>query len=182
MTGTHPQAQAASNQVGWRSRFRLAIGNPRLQTAAILISGPPILVVYLWRTLVGPILLPATQPVDFFEDYVPSGALIAAGRDPYSVCAQSCWKGLTDAGSLYPPVDAWLSQPLHLIDHATLGALALIAAQACVAVFIAMTVRSLRIKNWRAIAVAKTTAAVIASPMRRTVGSIPEPCPKMLEG
>jgi hypothetical protein len=93
-------------------------------------------VLYLWRTLIGPIVSPSADPVDFFEDYVPTGAMLASGLDPYSQChSRACWIGLTNAWSVYPPVVSWLSQPLAHVDHAVLGAAALLVAEGCVVVF-----------------------------------------------
>jgi hypothetical protein len=108
---------------------------------------------YAWRTLLGPILSPSSDPVDFFEVYVPTGAMIASGQDPYSQClSRTCWIGLTNAWTDYPPVVSWLSQPLAHIDHAALGAAALVVAQACVALFIWAMARALRVPGWQPVA------------------------------
>jgi Glycosyltransferase family 87 len=110
--------------------------------------------VFSWRTLFGPIFSPSSDPVDFFEVYVPTGAMIASGQDPYSQClSRTCWIGLTNAWTDYPPVVSWLSQPLALVDHATLGAAALVVAQACVAVFIWAMARALRVHGWQPVAI-----------------------------
>ena len=140
---------------GFAHRLYLALGNGRLQLAIGLISVPPILVTYLWRTSVDPVLNPGTYPIDFYEDYVVSGRLVASGGDPYTECiSRTCWLGLTSAGSVYPPVVAWLSQPLSWVDHANhtiLMAGASVAAQVCVAVFLIATTRALGIRTWRAL-------------------------------
>ena len=91
--------------------------------------------------------------MDFFEVYVPTGAMIASGHDPYSQClSRTCWIGLTNAWTDYPPVVSWLSQPLALVDQAVLGAAALVVAQACVALFIWATARALRVHGWQPVA------------------------------
>jgi hypothetical protein len=137
---------------GFVTRLQLALANRRFQSTIVLIGGTPILIGYLFRTLIGPILSPGPQPIDFFEDYVPTGQLVATGGDPYSECLSlACWKGLTNAWSVYPPVVSWLSQPLFHLDHAILGAVALVAAQSCVAVFIIAVGRTLGIRDWRAV-------------------------------
>jgi hypothetical protein len=130
-----------------------ALANRRFISAILIASGTPILVVYAWRTLIGPIFSPSSDPVDFFEVYVPTGAMIASGHDPYSQClSRTCWIGLTNAWTDYPPVVSWLSQPLALVDHAVLGAAALVVAQACVALFIWATARALRVHGWQPVA------------------------------
>jgi hypothetical protein len=148
---------------GSNSRLAAAIANRRFASAILIASGTPILVVYAWRSLFGPILSPSSEPVDFFEDYVPTGAMVASGHDPYSQClSQACWIGLSNAWSVYPPVVSWLSQPLTLIDHAALGAAALVVAQACVALFIWTIARALRVDGWRPVAM--FVIAVVAFP------------------
>jgi hypothetical protein len=138
---------------GLSSRLAAALANRRFANATLIASGTPILVVYAWRTLIGPILSPSLDPVDFFEDYVPTGAMVASGHDPYSQClSRACWIGLTNAWSVYPPVVSWLSQPLSLLDHAALGAAALVVAQACIALFIWTMARALRVRGWQPVA------------------------------
>jgi len=138
---------------GFSSRLAAALANRRFVSAILIASGTPILVVYAWRTLFGPIFSPSSDPVDFFEVYVPTGAMIASGHDPYSQClSRTCWIGLTNAWTDYPPVVSWLSQPLALVDQAVLGAAALVVAQACVALFIWATARALRVHGWQPVA------------------------------
>ncbi len=137
-----------------RARFGAALANRRFQSVLVVLAGAPILLTYLWRTLIGPIVSPGSDPVDLFEVYVPTGKLLATGQDPYSQCmSRACWWGITDAWTDYPPVVAWLSQPLWHIDHTVLAVAALVVAQACVAVFVLAMVRALGIRDWRAIAV-----------------------------
>jgi hypothetical protein len=107
-------------------------------------------VLYLWRTLIGPIVSPSADPVDFFEDYVPTGAMLASGLDPYSQChSRACWIGLTNAWSVYPPVVSWLSQPLAHVDQAVLGAAALLVAEGCVVVFLWTIARAIDVQSRR---------------------------------
>jgi hypothetical protein len=129
----------------------------------LLLGGSPIVLLYLWRTLVGPIVSPGSEPVDFFEVYVPTGAMVASGQDPYSQChGRACWLGLTQAWTDYPPVVSWLTQPLANIDPMVLGAVALLVAQACVVLFLWAFSRAVDVPNWRQFAV--LVIAVIAFP------------------
>lgn len=133
-------------------RFRRALANRRFQLVLLLLAGVPVAAAYLWRTVVAPIGYAGSDPVDFFEDYVPTGRMLANGLDPYSLCmSRACWIGLTDAWSVYPPVVSWLSQPLYHVEHNGLGIGALLAAQACVAVFLWAMAKGLAIRNWKAL-------------------------------
>jgi hypothetical protein len=123
----------------------------------------PIVLLYLWRTLIGPIVSPGSEPVDFFEVYVPTGAMVAAGQDPYSQChGRACWLGLTQAWTDYPPVVSWLTQPLAHLDPVLLGAVALVVAQACVVIFLWTFARAVDVPNWRQFGL--LVIAVIAFP------------------
>ena len=136
-----------------------ALANHRFSNAVLITATLPIAVVYAWRTLLGPIVVPSSDPVDLFEVYVPTGATLAAGGDPYSQCTgRACWIGLTNAASTYPPVVSWLSQPLHNVDHAVLGAVALVVAQAFVALFVLTIARALRLQGWQAVVLVAITA------------------------
>jgi len=87
----------------------------------LVLAAVPISVLYLWRTVVLP-LAAGSLPGDFRENYLAAAARIAAGRDPYDVCAvQGCdtapasgFVPLPLAGAQYvtPPPVAWMLQPL----------------------------------------------------------------------
>lgn len=134
-------------------RLRLALLNRRFRSLLLFVALVPTSLSYLWQTLARPILLPGTAPIDFFEDYVASARLLASGSDPYSPClSRACWTDLANAWSLYPPVVSWLSLPLVHLDRAVTGAVALVAAQLCVALFVVVLMRALRIRDWQLIA------------------------------
>jgi hypothetical protein len=136
-------------------RLRLALLNRRFRSLLLVVAIVPTAVLYLWQTLFRPILFPGTAPIDFFEDYVASAKLLASGTDPYSPClSRACWTDLANAWSLYPPVVSWLSLPLIHLDREVTGAVALIGAQLCVAIFIWVMIRALRIRDWQAVALA----------------------------
>src|SRR5579864_730380 len=144
-------------------RLRLALLNRRFRSLLLAVTLVPISLAYAWEALVRPIAFPGNAPIDFFEDYVASARLLASGTDPYSPClSRACWTDLANAWSLYPPVVSWLSLPLIHLDRAALGAAALVAAQACVAIFVWVTARALRIRDWQLIAL--WVIAVISFP------------------
>jgi arabinofuranan 3-O-arabinosyltransferase len=151
-------------------RLRLALLNRRFRSLLLVLAIVPTAVLYLWQTLFRPIVLPGNAPIDFFEDYVASAKLLASGVDPYSPClSRACWTDLANAWSLYPPVVSWLSLPLVNLDQAITGAVALIAAQLCVAIFIWVMVRALRIRDWQAIALWVLAAITFAPLMGEVV-------------
>jgi hypothetical protein len=151
-------------------RLRLALLNRRFRSLLLVLAIVPTAVLYLWQTLFRPIVLPGNAPIDFFEDYVASAKLLASGVDPYSPClSRACWTDLANAWSLYPPVVSWLSLPLVNLDRAITGAVALIAAQLCVAIFIWVMVRALRIRDWQAIALWVLAAITFAPLMGEVV-------------
>jgi hypothetical protein len=151
------------------ARLRLALLNRRFRSLLLVIAVVPTAGLYLWQTLFRPILMPGNAQVDFFEDYVASAKLLASGGDPYSPClSRACWTDLANAWSLYPPVVSWLSQPLVHLDRALAGALALIGAQLCVAIFIGVTVRALRIRDWQVVAL-WVLAAITFDPLMAEV-------------
>ena len=148
---------------GLGSRLAAALANRRFANAILIAASTPILFLYTWRTLIAPIVSPGSDPVDLFEDYVPTGALIASGHDPYSQClSRACWIGLTNAWSVYPPVVSWLAQPLAHMEHAVLGAAALVVVQACVVLFVWTIARALRVRGWQPVVL--LVVATIAFP------------------
>lgn len=114
--------------------------------------------------------------MDFFEDYVPTGALVASGHDPYSHClSRACWIGLTNDWSVYPPVVSWLSQPLAHVEHSVLGAVALVVAEAFVFLFIWTIARALRVRGWQPVAVL-VIAAIAFPPLIDRLSSATSRC------
>src|SRR5258708_33942651 len=97
-----------------------ALENRRFRSLLLVIAGVPISLLYLWRTLVEPALT-GVLPLDFSANYMAAAARIAAGRDPYDLCAiQGCanqaqpFTPLPLAGAQYvtPLPVAWMLQPL----------------------------------------------------------------------
>lgn len=134
-------------------RLGLALLNRRFRSLLLAVALVPTSLAYLWQTLARPIFFPGNAPIDFFEDYVASARLLASGADPYSPClSRACWTDLANAWSLYPPVVTWLSLPLVHLDRAVVGAVALLAAELCVALFVLVTARALWIRDWQLVA------------------------------
>jgi hypothetical protein len=136
---------------------RSPLDNPRFRALLLVGSGVPIALLYLWRTLVLP-LLAGVVPGDFKENYMAAAAKIAAGRDPYDLCviqgctnSSSIYVPLPLAGAQYvtPPPVAWMLQPLVHASAMTQLIVVLAVLQVSLAVFLWATFRALGVKGWQ---------------------------------
>src|SRR5579864_3043778 len=140
-------------------RLGLTLLNRRFRGLLLGIALGPTAVVYTWQTLVRPIAFPG-RVIDFYEGYVAWARLLASGADPYTPClSQGCW-----LQNVYPPVVSWLALPLVHLDRGVTVAVALIGAQLCVAIFILVAARALRIRDWQLLAL-WVLAAITFSPL-----------------
>jgi hypothetical protein len=117
----------------------------------------PIGAVYLWRTVILPILAGAL-PADFSANYMAAAARIAAGRDPYDLCIiQGCappsgtFTPLPLAGAQYvtPPPVAWMLQPLIGADPRVQLAIVIGVLQIALVVFLWTTLRAIGVADWQ---------------------------------
>jgi len=117
----------------------------------------PIGAVYLWRTVILPILAGAL-PADFSANYMAAAARIAAGRDPYDLCIiQGCapssgtFTPLPLAGAQYvtPPPVAWMLQPLIGADPRVQLAIVIGVLQIALLVFLWTTLRAIGVADWQ---------------------------------
>lgn len=123
----------------------------------LAIAGVPIAAVYVWRTMILPVLT-GSLPADFSANYMAAAARIASGHDPYDLCAvQGCasvagtFTPLPLAGAQYvtPLPVAWVLQPLvganpHLQLAIIIGIL-----QVALAVFLWTSMRAIRVSDWQ---------------------------------
>lgn len=135
--------------------MRSPLDNSRFRALLLIGAGVPIAVLYLWRTLVLPLLL-GLVPGDFKENYMAAAAKIAAGRDPYDLCviqgctnSSSIYVPLPLAGAQYvtPPPVAWMLQPLVHASPMVQLVVVLVVLQASVAVFLWAALRALGIRD-----------------------------------
>jgi hypothetical protein len=137
---------------------RTALDNARFRGGLLIVAAIPISVLYLWRTVVLPLAAGAV-PGDIRDNYILAAARIAAGQDPYDVCAiQSCGSASSQgfvplplAGPQYitPPPVAWMLQPL-LHTGQTVALVAVLAVlQLSFVVFLFTTLRALRVAGWQ---------------------------------
>jgi hypothetical protein len=137
---------------------RSALDNPRFRGALLILSAAPISILYLWRTLVLP-LAAGSLPGDFKENYLAAAARIAAGHDPYDLCAvQSCsgtpasgFVPLPLAGAQYvtPPPVAWMLQPLVHASATVQLVVVLAVLHVSLVVFLWASLRALHVSSWQ---------------------------------
>ncbi len=134
-----------------------ALDDRRFRSLLLVIGAVPIAAIYAWRTLVLPVITGAV-PLDFSANYMAAAAKIAAGRDPYDLCAiQGCaqqpgtFTPLPLAGAQYvtPPPVAWMLQPLVGADPHVQLAVVIGVLQLSVAIFLITTVRAMGVRDWQ---------------------------------
>ena len=59
--------------------------NRRFRTLLLVVTAVPIGAIYVWRTVVLPIIA-GGLPADFSANYLAAAARIASGKDPYDLC------------------------------------------------------------------------------------------------
>jgi Glycosyltransferase family 87 len=128
-----------------------ALDNPRFRTILLVVAGAPISVLYLWRTVVLPLLVGAV-PGDIRDNYILAASRIAAGLDPYTTTVPAGgFVPLPLAGPQYvtPPPVAWMLQPLvHAGAEVQLIAV-LAVLHLSLIVFLLTALRALRVTSWQ---------------------------------
>ena len=136
---------------------RSPLDDRRFRTLLLSIAAIPLGAMYVWRTLVLPALTGAL-PADFSANYMAAAARIAAGRDPYDLCAiQGCaptpgaFTPLPLAGAQYvtPPPVAWMLQPLLGLAPRLQLAIVIAVLQIALVVFLWATMRAVRVADWQ---------------------------------
>ena len=136
---------------------RSPLEDRRFRALLLALSGVPIAVLYVWRTLI----LPAVEgslPQDFSTNYMAAAAKIAAGRDPYDLCLiEGCPQQgqavtlLPLAGVQYvtPPPVAWMLQPLLGADARVQLAVLIAVLQLSLVIFLVATLRAANVRDWQ---------------------------------
>jgi len=136
---------------------RSPLDDRRFRTLLLSIASIPVGAMYVWRTLVLPALTGAL-PADFSANYMAAAARIAAGRDPYDLCAiQGCaptpgaFTPLPLAGAQYvtPLPVAWMLQPLLGLAPRLQLAIVIAVLQIALVVFLWATMRAVRVAGWQ---------------------------------
>jgi glycosyl transferase family 87 len=143
-------ANTIDSRANLAQRLWLALLNRRFRTVLLVGALAPIGLFYLSLTLVGQLLHPVNG--DFIAEYVPAARLIASGGDLYGSCiSNNCFNTLDNGWWFYPPLVPWLAQPFTHVDPGVASATALLVGQACIAVFVWVMARALRIRDWQLI-------------------------------
>ena len=137
------------------------LASRRFRSALLILAGVPIGLAYLWYGVIWPLF--SKQPNDFRLVYMAGASALAGGRDPYAcstgLCAGHLQGYLGAWGSayppFYPPFPLWLLEPFSGFDARLVDGVALLAANACLALFLWIVLRTLQVRDWqlRALAV-----------------------------
>ena len=133
------------------------------------IAGVPIALTYLWQALIQPIFL-AGYLGDFQESYLRAASRIAAGLDPYDLCATMGCSEPTGPQYVMPPVLAWLLQPLVGVDGHLITVGAVLILNASLAAFVWTALKALRVEDWQLAAL----LILVALAFEPVVGNIEE--------
>jgi hypothetical protein len=131
--------------------------NRHFRTVLLAAAAVPIGGVYLWRTLILPILAGAL-PADFSANYMAAASRIASGHDPYDLCVI---QGCTPASGTFIPLPlagvqyvtplpvAWMLQPLVGADPRLQLAIVIGVLQVSLVVFLWTTMRAIGVADWQ---------------------------------
>lgn len=130
------------------SRRRSALSNRRFRTVLLALAGIPITALYLWQALIQPIFFGGYLG-DFQESYMRAASRVAAGLDPYDLCATMGCSEPTGPQYVMPPLLAWLLQPLIGVDGHVITVGAVLVLNASLALFIWTAFQALQIDDWQ---------------------------------
>ena len=103
---------------------------------------------YLWLGLVQPLFFGAYLG-DFQESYLRAAGRLAAGDDPYDLCAKLGCLEPTGPQYVMPPLLAWLLQPFAGADHHVVTVVVILALQASLVVFGVCLIKALDVRGWQ---------------------------------
>src|SRR5437868_15282253 len=127
---------------------RSALDNRRFRTVLLAVAGVPIVATYLWQAVIQPIFFGGYLG-DFQESYMRAAMRIAAGQDPYDLCATMGCLEPTGPQYVMPPVLAWLLQPLVGVDSRLITIGTVLVLNASLLLFIWFALRALRVDGWQ---------------------------------
>jgi len=148
---------------------RGALDNRRFRTVLLAVAGIPIVATYLWQAVIQPIFFGGYLG-DFQESYMRAAGRVAAGLDPYDLCATMGCSEPTGPQYVMPPVLAWMLQPLVGVDGHLITVGAVIVLNASLAVFVWLAVRALKVDDWQLVAL----LVLVAIGFEPVVGNVAE--------
>ena len=146
-----------------------ALRNRRFRTLLLVVGGAPVALLYVWQALIQPIFLGGYLG-DFQESYLRASQRIAAGQDPYDLCATLGCLEPTGPQYVMPPVLAWLLQPLVHVDAHVITVGDVLLLNAALALFVWLMLRTLRVRDWQIAAL----LVLIAIAFEPVVGNVEE--------
>ena len=135
----------------------------------LAVAGVPIVATYLWQAVIQPIFFGGYLG-DFQESYMRAAMRIAAGQDPYDLCATMGCLEPTGPQYVMPPVLAWLLQPLVGVDARLITVGAVLVLNASLVLFIWLALRALKVKDWQLAAL----LVLVALAFEPVVGNVAE--------
>jgi hypothetical protein len=111
-------------------------------------AGIPIAGTYLWQALLQPIFFGGYLG-DFQESYLRAAGRLAAGQDPYDLCATMGCLEPTGPQYVMPLPLAWLLQPLVGVDGRVITVATVLVLNASLALFLWLTLRAIRVVDWQ---------------------------------
>lgn len=128
-------------------QFQLALANRTFQWVLLALAGVPIFALYAQIAVIL-CLSGAVGPTDF-DPYITAAQALAHNSNPYAAQVAAGLPTAVSGGYAYPPLWAWLLQPVA--DQPKLGFLFLqVVAQVGVAIAIISLCWGLQLRSWRA--------------------------------
>jgi len=127
---------------------RSPLEDRRFRTLLLAIAGTPILLLYVWQSIIVPIAFGGYLG-DFKESYLRAAAQLVAGRDPYDLCRTLGCLEPTGQQYVTPPPVAWLLQPLVGLDSHLVAAGTVLFLNASLVIFLVCMLRALRVVDWQ---------------------------------
>ena len=127
---------------------RSPLEDRRFRTLLLAIAGTPILLLYVWQSVIVPIAFGGYLG-DFKESYLRAAAQLVAGRDPYDLCRTLGCLEPTGQQYVTPPPVAWLLQPLVGLDFHLVAAGTVLFLNASLVIFLVCMLRALRVVDWQ---------------------------------
>ena len=127
---------------------RSPLDDRRFRTLLLAIAGIPLAVMYLWQSVVLPIVGTGYLG-DFWESYMRAAGRLVAGQDPYDLCQTMGCLEPTGPQYVTPPPLAWMLQPLVGLDGHMVGAGVVIFLNLSLVVFLVCVLRAMRVDDWQ---------------------------------
>jgi len=123
-----------------------AFDNRTFRRVLLALVGIPVAVLYAWRVVIEPLAL-GTYLGDFQESYMRAAGRLAAGLDPYDLCATLGCQEPTGPQYVMPALLAWLLQPLVGVDSRLVAAAVVVVLNLSLAVFLVCALRALEVRD-----------------------------------